>query len=221
MATRMRSDTEIQQDVIDEFVWDPEVTASEVGVEVDEGVVTLTGTVDSYTVKLAAHDAAQRVEGVRAVANDLSVRGPLTYNDTDLARAVVDALDANFPVPPGCIDVTVQNGEVKLAGKVDWAFQRAAAATSVRYPRGVRDLENPTVVKQPRVSAAEVQSGIERALLRAAELDAERIRVRTEDGHVTLSGTVRSLAEKRETAFSAWRAQGVTQVTYNIEVRPL
>jgi osmotically-inducible protein OsmY len=216
----MWTDTEIQQDVIDEFVWDPEVTTAEVGVEVDEGVVTLTGTVESYAMKLAAQDAAQRVEGVRAVANDLSVRGPLTYNDTDIAKAVVDALDANFSVPPDRIEVTVQNGKVKLTGEVDWAFQRAAAANSVRYLRGVRDLANLITVKQPQVSAAEVQSGIERALLRAAELDADRIRVRSDGGHVTLSGTVRSYAEKEEATLGAWRARGVTQVTNNIEVRP-
>lgn len=220
MATRIRTDTEIQQDVVDEFLWDPEVTASEVGVEVDEGVVTLTGTVASYAMKLAAQDAAQRVEGVRAVANDLSVRGPLTYNDTDIAKAVANALDANFSVPPGRIEVTVQNGKVKLTGEVDWAFQRAAATNSVRYLRGVRDLINLVVIKQPQVSAIEVQSGIERALLRAAELDADRIRVSTDDGHVTLSGSVRSLAEKQAAAIGAWRAKGVTHVTNNIEVHP-
>jgi len=220
MAIRMLSDTDIQQDVIDEFLWDPEVTSAEVGVEVDEGVVTLTGTIDSYAEKLAAQDAAQRVAGVRAVANELSVRGPLTYNDTDIAKAVVDALDANFSVPPGCIDVAVQNGKVKLTGEVNWAFQRAAASNSVRYLRGVRDLSNLILVKQPRVSTTEVQAGIERALVRAAEIDADAIRVSTDDGHVTLSGTVRSLAEKRAAAVGAWRARGVTQVTNNIEVRP-
>lgn len=218
MASKRWTDTEIQQDVLDEFVWDPEVLASDIGVEVDDGVVTLTGTVDSYTVKLAAQDAAQRVEGVRAVANNLSVRGPLTHNDTDVAKAVADALDWNLSVPPGCIEVTVQNGKVKLTGEVNWAFQRAAAANSVRYLRGVRDLSNLIRIKQPQVSAADVQSGIERALLRAAELDADRIRVRTDDGHVTLSGTVRSFAEKQEATLGAWRAGGVTQVTNDIEV---
>lgn len=220
MATMMWTDTDIQQDVIDEFVWDPEIEAAEVGVEVDDGVVTLTGAVDSYAIKLAAEEAAQRVEGVRAVANDLSVRTPLTHNDTDIAKAAAGALEANFAVPPERVEVTVQNGKVTLRGEVDWAYQRNAAATSVRYLRGVRDVINLISVKQPKVSAAEVQSGIERALLRAAEVDADRIRVRTDDGRVTLSGTVRSLAEKQEAGFGAWRAKGVTQVTNNIAVRP-
>jgi osmotically-inducible protein OsmY len=220
MATMMWTDTDVQQDVLDEFVWDPEVEAAEVGVEVDDGVVTLTGTVESYMVKMAAEKAAQRVDGVRAVANDLSVRGPLTHNDTDIAKAAADALEANFAVPPERVEVTVQNGKVTLRGEVDWAYQRNAAANSVRYLRGVRDVINLIQIKQPKVSAAEVQSGIERALLRAAELDADRIRVRTDDGHVTLTGAVRSLAEKQEATFGAWRAKGVTQVTNNIAVQP-
>lgn len=215
----MWTNTEIQQDVRDEVAWEPEVSASEVGVEVEEGVMTLTGAVESCMVTLAAQGAAQRDVGVRAVANDLSVLGPLTNNDIDIAKAVVNALDTNFFVPLDCIEVTVQNGLVTLTGEVNWAFQHAAASSSVRYLRGVRDLINLIVVQRPKVAAAEVQRRIERALLRAAERDAERIRITTVDGHVTLSGTVRSLAEKREATFEALRAKGVTQVTNNIEVR--
>jgi len=216
----MWTDTDVQTDVLDEFVWDPEVEAAEVGVEVDDGVVTLTGTVDSYAIKLAAERAAQRVDGVRAVANDLSVRGPLTHNDTDIAQDVADALERNVAVPLNQVEVTVQNGKVTLRGEVSWAYQRTAAVNSVRYLRGVRDVINQIQIKQPKVSAVEVKNGIEQALRRAAELDADRIRVRTEDGHVTLSGMVRSLAEKQEAAFGAWRAKGVTQVTNNLEIRP-
>ena len=220
MATMIRSDSAIQTDVLDELFWDPEVAAPDVGVEVDDGVVTLTGTVDRYAVKLAAEKAAQRVDGVRAVANDLSVRTPLTHNDTDIAKAAADALEANIAVPGGTVDVTVQNGKVTLRGEVDWAYRRYAAANSVRDLLGVRDVINLIQVKQPKVLATDVSGAIERALLRAAEVDADRIRVRTEDGHVTLTGTVRSWPEKREAGFAAWRAKGVTQVTNDIEVRP-
>jgi osmotically-inducible protein OsmY len=222
MATATNVDNAIQQDILDEFAWDPEVEASDVGVEVDDGVVTLTGTVDSYAVKMAAEEAAQRVDGVRAVANDLSVRGPLTHNDTDIAKAAADALAANISIPSGAVDITVQNGKVTLRGEVDWIYQRNAAADSIRYLRGVRHVINLIQVKQPKVfpSEAEVASGIERALVRAAEIDADRIRVKTTDGQVTLSGTVHSLMEKREAGYAAWRAQGVTDVTNNIEVRP-
>ena len=220
MATMILNDNDIQTDVLDEFAWDPAVSAPDVGVEVDDGVVTLTGTVDSYVVKLAAEKAAQRVDGVRAVANDLSVRGPLTHNDTDIAKAAANSLEANISLPADAIEVTVQNGKVTLSGEVASYFQRIAAKDAIQYLRGVRDVINLIRVKPPQVSATEVKSGIERALLRAAQVDADRIRVRTEDGHVTLSGTVRTWTEKEEVALAAWRAKGVTEVTNNIQIRP-
>jgi osmotically-inducible protein OsmY len=220
MATMIRSDNDIQTDVLDEFFWDPAVDAPDIGVQVHDGVVTLTGAVETYAVKLAAEDAAQRVDGVRAVANDLTVRGPLTHNDTDIAKAAADALAANISIPLGEIDVTVQNGKVTLRGEVDWSYQRTSAADCVRYLRGVRDVINLIHVKQPKVSPTDVAAGIERALVRAAEIDADRVRVKSEDGHVTLSGTVRSLLEKREAGYAAWRAKGVTHVTNDIDVRP-
>jgi len=220
VATMIRSDNVIQTDVIDEFVWDPEVAAPDIGVQVNDGIVTLNGAVERYAEKLAAEKAALRVEGVRAVANDLSVKGLLTHNDTDVAKAVANAIDANSVIPDGVIDVSVQNGKVTLRGAVDWAYQRTSAADSVRYLRGVRDVIDLITLRQPMASAMDVQAGIERALLRAAEVDADRIRVRTEGGHVTLAGTVRSWPEKQEAGFAAWRAKGVTQVTNEIEVRP-
>ena len=220
MATMIRSDNDIQTDVIDEYVWDPAVDAPDVGVQVHEGVVTLTGAVDTYAIKLAAEKAAQRVDGVRAVANDLTIRGPFTHNDSDIAKAAANTLEANLVVPADAIEVAVQNGKVTLRGEVGSYYQRMAAENAVEYLRGVRDVNNLITVKQPKVSATEVSSGIERALLRAAELDADRIRVRTEDGHVRLTGTVRSWPEKREAGYAAWRAKGVTQVTNDIEVRP-
>jgi osmotically-inducible protein OsmY len=216
----IRSDNDIQTDVIDEYVWDPAVDAPDVGVQVHDGVVTLTGAVDSYAIKLAAERAAQRVDGVRAVANDLTVKSPLTHDDTDIAKGAAFALQANIALPPDAIDVTVQNGKVTLRGEVSSYYQRVAAENAVQFLRGVRDVINLLQVKQPHVSASEVSAGIERALMRAAEVDADRIRVRTDDGHVTLSGTVRSWPEKREAGYAAWRAKGVTQITNNIEVRP-
>jgi osmotically-inducible protein OsmY len=220
MATMMWTDNDIQSDVLDEFAWDPAIEASDVGVEVDDGIVTLSGTVDSYAVKLAAEEATHRIAGVRAVANDLSVRTPLTHNDTDIAKAAANTLEANIALPAGAIDVTVQQGIVTLSGEVASTHQRTAAESAVEYLRGVRGVINLIIVKHPKVSPMEVSLGIERALMRAAEVDADRIRVRVEDGHVTLSGTVRSWPEKREAESAAWRAKGVTGVTDNIEVRP-
>ncbi len=220
MATITRIDNDIQRDVLDEFVWDPEVQAPEVGVQVDDGVVTLTGAVDSYMVKMAAEKACQRVDGVRAVANDLTIRTLMTHNDTDIAKDAAAALEARISIPRDRIEITVQNGKVTLRGDVDWAFQRAAAEDAIQYLRGVRDVINLIHVKQPKVSAADVEAGIERALVRAAELDADRIRVSTVDGHVSLSGAVHSWSEKREAGLAAWRAKGVTLVTNNLDVRP-
>jgi osmotically-inducible protein OsmY len=220
MATMIRTDNDIQTDVLDEFFWDPAVDAPDIGVQVHDGVVTLSGAVETYIVKMAAEDAAQRVDGVRAVANDLTVRTPFTLNDTDIATAAADALAANVSVPAEAIEVTVQNGKVTLRGDVHWAFQRVAAVHSVRNLRGVRDVLDFIQLKQPKVSPSDVSAGIQRALVRAAEVDADRIRVRAEDGEVTLTGTVRSLAEKWEASSAALRAKGVTRVINNIEVHP-
>lgn len=220
MAIMTKTDTSLQQDVLDEFMWDPEVEQTEVGVEVDDGVVTLSGTVDRYLVRLAAERAALRVDGVRAVANDITVRGPYTHNDTDIATAAANALEANTLIPKDRVDVTVQNGKVTLRGTLDWSYQATAAVSSVRSLRGVRDVINLIGIVQPSVSAAEVEAGIGGALVRAARIDADRIRVRTADGDVTLSGTVRSWAEKEEAGFAAWRAKGVTRVINDIQVHP-
>lgn len=220
MATLVIPDNDLQQDVLEEFVYDPAVQIADIGVQVDAGVVTLTGTVESSLMKVAAEHAALRVAGVRAVANDLAVRTPRTYNDTDIAKSVVAALEAHVALPPDQLDVTVQNGKVTLRGEVDWPYQRATAAASVRSLRGVRDVRNLIQVKRQPVPSTAVAAEIERALLRAAAVDAHRIQVHTEDGQVHLTGTVRSWAEKEAAGFAAWRATGVTEGTNDLEVRP-
>jgi osmotically-inducible protein OsmY len=219
MATAIKTDAAIHADVIEELDWDPEVSAKDVGVEVDDGVVTLTGAVETYAKKVAAERAAFRVEGVRAVANELHVKGPGARDDTDVARAAAAALEANNHLPRDRIQITVKNGKVALTGEVDWGYQRAAATAAVRFLPGVRDVINTIRVAQPRVSETDVKAGIERALVRNAELDADRILVEAEGGHVTLSGMVRSWAEKQEAGSAAWRAKGVTAVTNEIEVQ--
>lgn len=220
MLTATKLDIDIQQDVLEEFEWDPEVEPNEIGVQVDDGVVTLTGTVDTYAKKMAAERSAQKIIGVRAVANDLSVRTRATRNDTDIAQAAASALEANSLLPTGAIDVSVQNGKVTLKGQVIWEYQRRSARDSVRYLAGVRDVINAITLKQPKVSTVEVRSGIERALVRAAEVDAAGIQVANDDGHVTLRGTVRAWPEKRAAGAAAWKAPGVTQVTNEIQVLP-
>ena len=155
------------------------------------------------------------------MANDIAVRTPLTHNDTDIAKAAAGAIESRLSIPADAVEVTVQNGTVTLRGTVDWSYQRRAAEAAVEYLRGVRHVSNLISVKQPKVSDLSVQGRESNGRwCGPLELDADRIRVRSENGHMTLSGTVRSFAEKEEAALAAWRAKGVTHVTNDIEVRP-
>jgi osmotically-inducible protein OsmY len=225
MAVAIKSDTEIQENVLAELEFDPEVSASDIGVMVADGVVTLTGTVESYAEKLAAERAALRVDGVRAVANDLTVNlvvpAPIDRTDTALAKAATEALDKNVLVPTNRIKVAVELGRVTLMGDVEWQFEREEAENTARKVPGVVDVTNEIVVKpRGQVPEAEIKNGIERALLRNAENDAQQIKVIVEASRVTLTGVVHSWAERPAAEQAAWRSPGVTQVINRIEVRP-
>jgi len=222
MAARVLNDEAIQKAVMEELEWDPEVEVTDVGVTVDQGVVTLTGTVDSFLKKWAAERAALRVEGVRAVVNHIEVvpRGLGIRTDEDIARAVVTALEENPSVPADKIKVRVEEGRVTLEGEVDWHYQRREAEESARRVSGVKSVINLITVKQPTVAPDTIKRQIEQAFVRHAELDAESIQVRVEEGgHVVLTGTVRSWAERKEAEEAAWRAPGVTKVTNLIRVQ--
>lgn len=215
------SDEEIQRRVLAELDWDPEVDAIEFSVTVENGIVTLRGIVESYAKKLAAERAALRVRGVRAVANDLVVQEHPAITDTELAKEIVRALDALTRVRGDQIQVSVKDGIVTLRGEVDWQFQRQVIVDAVRSVRGVRGLVTEITVKQPVLPGEEIRKGIEDALIRSAELDAQRIHVDVRDGEVILTGTVRSHAERQIAEAAAWRSRGVRAVTNRIEVRPV
>jgi osmotically-inducible protein OsmY len=215
------TDKDIQQAVLRELEWEPQVKATEIGVAVKDGIVTLAGSVDSYTKRYDAERAALRVAGVKAVVNDLEVHLPSRSErtDEDIARAAVRALESHISVPRERIKVTVHDSRITLEGDVEWQYQRQAAEAAVRNLPGVKGVINWITIK-PRVSPTDIRSEIEAALRRSAELDAERIAVETDGSKVILRGTVRSWAERAEAERAAWRAPGVTQVENHIIVVP-
>jgi osmotically-inducible protein OsmY len=217
------TDKEIQQAVLRELEWEPQVRSTEIGVSVKDGIVTLTGYVDSYSKKYFAERAAKRVYGVKAVVNDLEVKLPSSSKrtDEDLARAAVRALKDRVSVPHDRIKVIVREGWITLEGAVEWSYQRAAAEKAVRHLRGLKGVINLITVKSRlSPSPAEIKAQIEDALRRSAELDAERIAVEVEGSKVFLRGRVRSWVERAEAELVAWRAPGVTLVENHITVEP-
>lgn len=218
---RTRTDEEVRRDVLEELRWDARLQPNEIGVAVKDSVVALTGRVDSYLKNWVAERAAHRVRGVAAVANDIEVRLPsaVERNDSDIAAAVIRALEWDVQVPIEKLDVTLSRGWVSLQGTVEWEYQRRAAERAVRCIAGVRGVTNMISV-QPWVtpSPEELKRRIEAALIRSAETDAERITVHVQDGRVVLKGTVRSWAERQETEREASSAPGVTTVENHIVI---
>ena len=212
-------DLELKKSVESELNFEPSINAAEIGVAVKNGVVTLSGRVPSYWEKISTERAAARVSGVKAVANELEVRlpGSSERTDEDIAQAAVDTLRWSVLVPQNRIKVKVSKGWITLEGNVDWQYQKSAAEKAVRKLYGVLGVSNLIEVK-PQVSKAEVKTSIEAALKRLAEVDANRIRVDTEDGKVVLSGSVRSWFEREEAERAAWAAPGVRSVEDHIAI---
>jgi osmotically-inducible protein OsmY len=217
--TERRTDEEIQRAVLEELKWEPRVNPSEIGVAVKDGVITLTGWVDSYTKRWAAEEAAHRVRGVKAVANDIEVRLPTSSErpDPELAAAVVRAIEWDAALPTDRIQVTVSKGWVTLRGDVEWQFQKEDAERVARRIAGVRGVTNLIVVR-PRMTPTDLKRKIEEALVRSAELDAQRIQVEIQGSKVVLRGTVRSWLEREAAERAAWSAPGVTEVENRIVV---
>jgi len=209
----MKTDTQLQQDVMAELKWEPSVHASQIGVEVKDGVVTLAGEVSSYLEKWGAERAVQRVVGVRALAIDMTVKlsqmGKRT--DTDIAASARNVLSWTNSVPIDTVQVLVEDGWITLSGEVVWNYQRSDAADRVRLLPGVRGVSNQISIKS-RASAIVVKSEIEDAIKRRATSDTKTIVVDVTGGDVTLTGTVRSWTERDLVVHSAWGSPGVRQV---------
>jgi osmotically-inducible protein OsmY len=217
---RSKTDEQIHHDVLKELRWDTRVEETEVGVEVDEGVVTLTGTVSSYAKKLAALEAAHRVSGVLDVADDIKVQipGSFTRTDTEIAQAVREALEWNVLVPDQQIRSTVANGWVTLTGAVTYLSEREDAEKAIRDLRGVSGVTNKLVVNPVKVAPNDIRFVIEDALERRADREADRIDVKVNDGTVTLAGSINSWEEKRAIVGAVSHAPGVVAVRDNLRI---
>lgn len=218
----IKSDSQIKTDVLNELKWDSRVDETDVGVQVKEGIITLVGSVDVYAKKIAAREAAHRVHGVLDVVDELQVKvaGVGGATDTDIARAVRDALEWDAFVPDEKITSTVSLGIVTLEGVVPTWSQRADAERVVRGLSGVRGVINQITVMAKAVDSSRIKADIEDALERQAEREARRIGVSVKDGVVMLTGRVRSWVEKDTIDRVVGFASGVRRVDDRLIVDP-
>ena len=214
----MKTDMQLQKDVMEELKWEPSITANEIGVSAANGVVTLTGTVPSYAEKWSAKRAAQRVHGVKGIVQEMTVKldGRHARTDAEIEEAAVNSLRWHVWVPTD-VQVSVAQGRVTLTGQVNWEFQRAAARDSVCFMPGVKGVSNDITLK-PTAEPSAIKDAIEKALVRNAEIDAGNVKVATDGSAVTLTGNVRSWNERDEAGIAAWNALGVTTVRNDIAV---
>lgn len=217
----MKSDAQLRSDILAELNWDPAINATDIGVIVKDGVVTLTGHLDSYAHKRAAERAAQRVKGVKALATELAVKLGAGYErtDADIALAAEHALEWNVLVPEDRIRAMAEKGWITLSGEVDWEYQRATAEKAVRDLLGVTGVSNLIRVK-PKFDAADVANKIRDALARQADREARKIEIVVNGAEVTLRGKVHSWAERTAAQGAAWSAPGVATVVNNLVVEP-
>lgn len=215
----MKTDSEIKNDVLSELLWDPLVSETKVGVTVNEGVVTLTGHLDTYAEKVAAKRSAERVSGVKAIAVEIDVipAGIHQRSDTEIALAVEHALSWNTSVPQDRVKVTVEKGWVTLTGDLDWNFQRRAVERMVRPLKGVVGITDNIQLKTLPIPL-KLQERIQEALTRQAMREARRIEVSVEGSEVTLRGHVHSWAEKNAAEGATWSAPGVVRVNNQLTV---
>jgi osmotically-inducible protein OsmY len=213
------TDIKLRQDIIDELTFEPSVDAADIGVAVEDGVVTLTGHVSTYAQKSTTEEVVRRVKGVKGIAQEIEVRPPGANctADDEIAKRALNTIEWNSSIPDGAVQVKVQKGWVTLTGKVDWQYQRAAAADAVRSLGSVLGVANQIEIR-PHASRSDIRQRIEDALKRNAEVEAKAIRVNVTGGKVTLEGKVNAWAERNAAERAAWSVPGVQQVNSHITI---
>lgn len=219
----MKTDIEIQNDVIAELKWEAKINGirpAEIGVAVKDGIVTLTGTLDTYSKKLAAENAAMRVGGVKAVVNNTEVKilDIFSKSDTDIAEAIINKIKWSATIPQDSIKVKVEHGWVTLEGEVPWEFEKLSAKALIEDLRGVKGVTNNIRVVSKSPTTTELKQKITDAIQRGANKDADKIKVSQIGNKVILTGMVRSYAEKKDAEYAVWSAPGVSEVENKIEV---
>jgi osmotically-inducible protein OsmY len=216
---KMKTDAQLKQDIIDQLKWQNDIDETQIGITVKDGLVTLTGLVFSYPIKLAVEDAVKKVAGVKAIAEDIKVGyiSELNKTDTEIANSAVNAIEWNASVPNDKVLVEVENGWITLSGTLEYSYQREAARRTVEYLTGVKGVTNNISLKQA-VKPVDVKEKIIKAFTRSALIDAQGIIIETSDHAVKLKGKVRSITEKEEAQKAAFNAPGVYAVQNELKV---
>ncbi|WP_413667939.1 BON domain-containing protein [Mucilaginibacter sp. Mucisp86] len=215
----MKTDHEIQKDVMDELKWQPFLNSSTIGVAVKNGIVTLSGTVDTFSKKVDAEKAVKKVAGVKAVAEDIQIGISPIYRrtDTEIAEAILNTLQWHSAIPNDKIKIKVESGVVTLEGELEWEYQRAGAVTAIQNLTGIKSVINRIALK-PRLSPYELEQKISAAFHRSAGIDAAKVHAEIDGNTVTLTGRVRSLAEKDDAENAAWAAPGIFHVKNKLDI---
>ena len=216
----MRTDAQIKQNIIDELAFQPNIDETQIGVVVKDGIVTLTGLVFSYAIKIAIVKTVEKIAGVKAIAEDIEIsyRSSLNKTDTKIANAAISAIEWNASVPNDKVIVEVDNGWITLLGELEKAYQKEAARRTVEYLSGVKGVTNNITLNQNTIQPHDIKDKINQAFKRSAMIDALSITIETTDHAVKLTGKVRSVKEKKEAEKAAFNAPGVYAVQNELKV---